>query len=351
MSIAGIDPAESARKRSRVDDPSNGHPISKYASRPLTTCRWQPILGWMADSVHVPVLAAEMLEWLAPRPGQIIVDGTLGGGGHTRLIAERLATCPSPESFVLALDRDPAAIETAKQNLSGLPVKVAQANFCDLGQVLDDLGIFAVEGVLLDLGLSSDQLTDERRGFSFNSAGPLDLRFNPEEGEPAAALLSRLSERELADLIYRFGEERFSRRIARRIVEQRAERPIETADELAQLVRRCVPRSLDRLDPATRTFQALRIAVNHELESLDLALNRIPDRLKPGGFLAIISFHSLEDRRVKEAFRSDPRLERLTKKPIRPTEEELHRNPRSRSAKLRVAKRVLVDTSPQRKQG
>src|SRR5205823_3888434 len=173
---------------------------------------------------------------------------------------------------------------------------------------LDELAIDAVDAVLLDLGLSSDHLADESRGFSFDASGPLDLRFDMDEGEAASALLARLPERELADLIYQLGEERFSRRIAKRIVVQRRERPIETAAELAQLVRRCVPRSADKLDPATRTFQALRIAVNRELESLDAALSRIPDRLKVGGRLAIISFRSLEDRRVKEAFRTDPRL-------------------------------------------
>jgi len=297
------------------------------------------MLAWMTSApIHVPVLAAEVLQWLDPRPGQILVDGTLGGGGHTRLLAERL----TGDGFVLALDRDPAAIAAAERNLAGSPVKVAQANFCELPAILDELGIDAVDGVLLDLGLSSDQLADERRGFSFDAEGPLDLRFNPDEGEPACKLLARLPERELADLIYQFGEERFSRRIARCIVERRAERPIQTAAELAELVRRCVPRSADKIDPATRTFQALRIAVNRELESLELALQRIPDRLKPGGRLAIISFHSLEDRRVKEAFRSDERLEPLTKKPVRPSDEETHRNPRSRSAKLRVAKRVAA---------
>src|SRR5262245_19209876 len=209
-----------------------------------------------APSVHVPVLSAEILEWLDPRPGQIIVDGTLGGGGHTRLIAERLGQAAGSAGFVLALDRDPAALAAAEQTLQGLPVKVAQANFCDLPAVLDELALDAVDSVVLDLGLSSDQLADERRGFSFDAAGPLDLRFNPDEGEPAWKLLARLPEKELADLIYQFGEERFSRRIARRVVEQRAERPIKTAADLAQLVRRCVPRSADKLDPATRTFQA-----------------------------------------------------------------------------------------------
>jgi 16S rRNA (cytosine1402-N4)-methyltransferase len=302
-----------------------------------------------ASPVHVPVLPAEVLHWLDPQPGQIIVDGTLGGGGHTRLIADLLASgkrqppdnSAGDTGFVLALDRDPAALAAAERNLAGLPVKIAQSNFCDLADILDELHINAVDAVLLDLGLSSDQLADDERGFSFDAAGPLDLRFNPEEGESAAELVARLPERELADLIYQFGEERFSRRIARRIVEQRPDRPIRTAAELAQLVRRCVPRSADRIDPATRTFQALRLAVNRELESLDLALARIPDRLKPGGRLAIISFQSLEDRRVKEAFRSDPRLEPLTKKPIRPTDDEMQHNPRSRSAKLRIAQRVI----------
>jgi 16S rRNA (cytosine1402-N4)-methyltransferase len=293
--------------------------------------------------IHVPVLAREVLQWLDPKPGQIIVDGTLGGGGHTRLIAERLAG-DAAGGFVLALARDPAAIAAAEKNLAGLPVKVAQADFCELPAVLEELKIDVVDGVLLDLGLSSDQLAADERGFSFDATGPLDMRFDPEAGEPAWKLLERLPERELADLIYEFGEERFSRRIARRIVEQRKERPIKTAPELAQLVRRCVPRSAHAIDPATRTFQALRIAVNHELKSLDAALTNLPDRLRSGGRLAVISFHSLEDRRVKEAFRSDPRLAALTKKPIGPTDEEAFRNPRSRSAKLRVAERAHTAT-------
>ncbi|MDX1945156.1 MAG: 16S rRNA (cytosine(1402)-N(4))-methyltransferase RsmH [Pirellulaceae bacterium] len=292
----------------------------------------------MSVPIHVPVLPEEVLAWLDPRPGQIIVDGTLGGGGHTRLIAQQLAADDSA-GFVLALDRDPAALAAAERNLAGLPVKIAQSNFCDLPAILDELAIDKVDAVLLDLGLSSDQLGDDARGFSFDSTGDLDLRFNPDEGEPAWQLLAHLRENEIADVIYQFGEERHSRRIARRIVEARASRPVRTAADLADLVRRAVPRSQDRIDPATRTFQALRIAVNRELESLDKALARIPDRLKPGGKLAIISFHSLEDRRVKEAFRDDPRLENLTKKPIRAGDGETQANPRSRSAKLRVAQR------------
>lgn len=292
--------------------------------------------------IHVSVLPAEIVHWLDPQPGKILVDGTLGAGGHTRLLAERL----QDEGFVLALDRDPQALAAAERNLAGLPVKVAQANFAELPSVLDELQVAAVDGVVLDLGLSSDQLSDDARGFSFDASGELDLRFNPEEGEPAWRLLARLRENEIADIIYQYGEERFSRRIARRIVEARATQPVRTAGELATLVRRCVPRSQDRIDPATRTFQALRIAVNAELQSLERALERIPERLKPGGIFAIISFHSLEDRRVKEAFRGDFRLESLTKKPLLPTEEEIQRNPRSRSAKLRVARRTGLPPAP-----
>ena len=198
-----------------------------------------------------------------------------------------------------------------------------------------------MDGILLDLGLSSDQLADTRRGFSFQADGQLDLRFDTSRGEPAWELIARLDERSLADIIYQFGEERFSRRIAKRIVETRRTSPIQTADELAQLVRSCVPRSRGhRIDPATRTFQALRIAVNGELSALEQALSVLPDCLAPGGRLAIISFHSLEDRLVKHAFRADDRLTVLTKRPLRPTDEEAAANPRARSAKLRVAERV-----------
>jgi 16S rRNA (cytosine1402-N4)-methyltransferase len=292
----------------------------------------------MPDSIHVPVLPGEVLKWLDPQPGHVIVDGTLGGGGHTRLLAERLGRESS--GYILALDRDPAALANAEQRLAGLPVKLAQSNFCELPAILTELGLTSVDAILLDLGLSSDQLAGGIEAEPPLRIGELDLRFNPHEGEPAWKLISRLRENELADLIYQYGEERYSRRIARRIVESRAQRPIRSAAELAAIVRRCVPRSAERIDPATRTFQALRIAVNRELESLDLALQQLPACLKPGGRLAIISFHSLEDRRVKEAFRGDSRLQPLTKKPIRPTEEEIESNPRSRSAKLRVASRL-----------
>lgn len=289
-------------------------------------------------TLHVPVLLDEVVRWLAPRPGMVIVDGTLGGGGHTRALAERVA----PDGRVIALDRDPAAVAAAEEHLRGQPVDALQANFCDLPEVLGGLGIDRVDGVVLDLGVSSDQLADATRGFSFTSEGPLDLRFDPTRGEPAFRLVNRLSAEHLADLIFRYGEERYSRRIAQAIVGRRQRGPIRTAGELAGLVRQCVPQSRTgrQIDPATRTFQALRIAVNDELKSLEVALRRLPDCLRPQGRLAVISFHSLEDRRVKEAFRDDPRYEVLTRKPVRPSPAELDRNPRATSAKLRVASRA-----------
>ena len=292
---------------------------------------------------HVPVMLDQIVQWLDPHPGAVIVDGTLGGGGHTRALAERVGT----DGQVIALDRDPAAIRAAQRNLAGMPVMLAQANFCDLPEILEQLEITAVDGIVMDLGLSSDQLDDVSRGFSFSAPGPLDLRFDTDSGEPAWRLIERLSAEKLADLIYQYGEERYSRRIARKIVERRREKPIRDALELAELVRRCIPRQRgkggrgpERIDPATRTFQALRIAVNEELKSLEIALRRLPDCLRIQGRMAVISFHSLEDRRVKEAFRDDPRIEPLTRKPLRPDAEEIAENPRSRSAKLRVGVRT-----------
>lgn len=279
----------------------------------------------------------EVVAWLSPGPGMTLVDGTLGAGGHTRALAERLGE----EGQVLAFDRDPAALAAAEHNLRGLPIKLVHADYADLPQVLTQLGLPCVDGVVLDLGLSSDQLADDQRGFSIDAAGPLDLRFDSTTGEPAWRLIERLGERELADVIYRFGEERYSRRIARRMIERRATAPVRTAAELARLVRSCVPRSpRQSIDAATRTFQALRIAVNGELASLERMLKVLPDCLAPGGRAAIISFHSLEDRLVKSAFRDDSRYEALLRKPLRPSDAEVARNPRARSAKLRVAART-----------
>ena len=290
------------------------------------------------SSIHTSVLPAEVMSFLAVKPGMRVVDGTLGGGGHTRLLAEAVG----PEGLVIAIDRDPAAIERGARELAGLPVRFAQANYCDLPEVLDALSIDAVDAVLLDIGLSSDQLADRARGFSFDAEGPLDLRFDPTEGEPAWRIVNRMKPESLADIIYEFGEERHSRRIARKIAAVREKEPIHSAREFARLVVSAIPRQHPppRIHPATRTFQALRIAVNQELKSLRIALERIPQRLVPGGRLAVISFHSLEDRLVKRAFRNPQVWDCLTRSPIEASPEELAANPRSRSAKLRVARRV-----------
>jgi len=290
---------------------------------------------------HVAVMSAEVLEYLAPAPGQILVDATVGAGGHTRLLAERVV----PTGRVIGLDQDAAMLERARPLLEGLPVTLVHDNFDRLPHVLAALGHAQVDGVLADLGFSSDQLEAPDRGLSFQQAGPLDMRLNLEGGgETAGDLLRRLSERDLADLIYQFGEERFSRRIARKIVETRQQTPLRTTDQLADLVRRCVPRPRGRrhtIDSATRTFQALRIAVNDELGALDRLLAALPQCVRPGGRAAVLSFHSLEDRRVKQAFRTREIWEALTRKPLQATEDEVRNNPRARSAKLRVAKRVL----------
>lgn len=292
----------------------------------------------MSSSIHTSVLSAEVMSYLGVRPGDRVVDGTLGGGGHTRL----LAAAVGPAGLVIAIDRDPVAIDRGACELAGLPVRFAQANYCDLPEVLDALSIDTVDAVLLDVGLSSDQLADEDRGFSFESDGPLDLRFDPTEGEPAWRLVNRMKPESLADIIYEFGEERYSRQIARKIAAVREKNPIRSAREFARLVTSAIPRQYPppRIHPATRTFQALRIAVNQELKSLRIALERIPTRLAPGGRLAVISFHSLEDRLVKQAFRNAQVWEPLTRSPVEASEEEVARNPRSRSAKLRAARRL-----------
>ena len=288
------------------------------------------------SSIHKPVLAAEVLSLLDIRPGMRVVDGTLWGGGHMRLFTEAVGS----DGLVIGVDRDPAAIERAARELAGQPVRFAQANFRDLPEVLDAVGLERVDSVLLDVGLSSDQLADHTRGFSFDSEGPLDLRFDPTEGEPAWRMINRMRPETLADLIHEFGEERFSRRIARRIAAAREREPIRSARDFARLVASAIPRQKPppRIHPATRTFQALRIAVNEELKSLRIALERIPTRLAADGRLAVIAFHSLEDRLVKEAFRNAQVWEPLTRGPVEAGDDEVLRNSRSRSAKLRVAR-------------
>ncbi|HLN32173.1 MAG TPA: 16S rRNA (cytosine(1402)-N(4))-methyltransferase RsmH [Gemmataceae bacterium] len=291
---------------------------------------------------HVPVLPAEVLDALAPAPGQTIVDATVGAGGHARLIAERLG----PTGRLIGLDQDASMLDLARARLAGLPVTLVQSNFDELATELKRLGIEKVDGILADLGVCSDQMDAPDRGFSFQQPGPLDMRMDATLGEPASSLLARLSERELADVFWQYGEERFSRRIARRIVDTRRLEPLATTDQLADLVRRCVPWPKGRrpaIDPATRVFQALRIAVNDELGALERFLADLPRCLKPGGRAVIISFHSLEDRRVKHAFRERAHWQALTRKPIQAGEEEIQNNPRSRSAKLRAAQLVTED--------
>ncbi len=287
--------------------------------------------------LHVPVMLDEVLQALDPQPGQTFVDGTLGGGGHTEAIAQRVGA----SGQVVALDRDPDALTRVETRLRGLPVLLVGASYDELSDVLAQLEIASVQGIVLDLGLSSDQLADDGRGFSFDSTGPLDLRFDPSTGQPAWQWLTHLDEARLADVIFRYGEERHSRRIARNIIQQQAQEPIRTAAQLADVVRRSVPRgrSRPRIDPATRTFQALRIAVNDELGILERGLAQFPDALVEGGRVAVISFHSLEDRLVKEAFRDNPRYKPVMRKPLRPSAAEVDRNPRARSAKLRVAEK------------
>ena len=291
---------------------------------------------------HVAVLPAEVVRLLDPQPGQTWVDCTVGGGGHSRLLADRLASRVSDgtgSGRLIGLDQDPTMLELARPRLAGLPVTLVHANFDQLPDVLRNLGIESVDGVLADLGFSSDQMERADRGLSFRENGPLDMRLDPTAGETAADLVNTLSEAALADVFWEFGEERHSRRVARRIAERRKEKPFETTAELAEVVRRSVPRS-GGIDPATRVFQALRIAVNDELGALDRLLAALPRVVRPGGKAGIISFHSLEDRRVKQAFRTAGVWRPVTKKPVEAADDEVARNPRARSAKLRVAVRL-----------
>lgn len=291
-------------------------------------------------TIHIPVLIDEVIDGLDLAPCKIIIDGTLGGGGHSREIIKRIG----PGGKLIGIDRDPDAVIATEKTLVDLAqeheveLSCHDVNYADIPELLVQLDIAFVDGILLDLGLSSDQLEDRDRGFSYNADGALDLRFNRTAGEPASRLVNRLGEKHLANLIYEFGEEKFSRRVARNICKHRHAEKIETAAQLAAIVRRSVPRSRGHsIDPATRTFQALRIAVNEELKWLSVAMRRLPAVLSPGGRLAVISFHSLEDRIVKRAFNENERLAVVTKRPIRATETEIEANPRSRSSKLRVS--------------
>ena len=285
--------------------------------------------------VHASVLPAETLALLDPRPGQTWVDCTVGGGGHTRLLAARVG----PTGRVIGLDQDPTMLALARAGLHGLPVELVHANFDQLADVLAERGLAQVDGAFADLGFSSDQLAQAARGLSFRDDGPLDMRLDPTAGATAADLVNKTGEAALADVFWEYGEERFSRRVARRIVERRAKQPFVTTADLAGVVRSCVPRS-GGIDPATRVFQALRIAVNDELGALDRLLAALPKIVTPGGRAGIVCFHSLEDRRVKHAFRAAGLWQTVTKKPVEAGDAETARNPRARSAKLRVATRI-----------
>ncbi len=285
-----------------------------------------------------------MIAGLQPRSGGWYIDGTVGGGGHAAAILEASA----PDGRLLGIDCDPAALSAAAARLApyGERVTLVRGGFREIGRLATDSGFIQVQGVLLDLGVSSYQLDTPERGFSFQASAPLDMRLDPDAPVTAAHLVNNLPEQELADLIFRYGEERGSRRIARVIVEARQRKPLTTTDELAMLVSRALGGRRGRIHPATRTFQALRIAVNDELASLEAALPQIVELLAAGGRMAIISFHSLEDRIVKHFMRAEAqagRLRIITRKPVEASNKEQQDNPRSRSAKLRVAERRRID--------
>jgi 16S rRNA (cytosine1402-N4)-methyltransferase len=291
---------------------------------------------------HIPVMTAEVLQHLRPDQGGLFVDCTVGLGGHSRALLEAGA------SRVIGLDRDLDALARARDTLApwGDRVELVHADYRAIGEVLDSRQIAHVDGALADLGVSSMQFDEPGRGFSFMRDEPLDMRMDRSGGDTAADLVAQSSERDLADAIFQYGEERFSRRIARALVEARRESPVETTGRLATIVRRAIPHRGGhvRIDPATKTFQALRIWVNRELDGLDRFVDTAARRLRAGARLVVIAFHSLEDRIVKHTLRAlqqrDGLVQVLTKKPLVPTDEEVDRNPRARSAKLRAAERM-----------
>lgn len=312
----------------------------------------------MEEFHHLSVLPQEVIEQLAPHLGGIYLDGTLGSGGHSELILEKIG----PDGLLIGIDRDQAALAAASERLRrfGSCFKPVQGSFGDLAELLKKEGVSAIDGLLLDLGVSSHQLDTGARGFSFRLDGPLDMRMDRSSGDSAADLLQESSVQELEKIIKEFGEERWARKIAQRIVQIRQETPIATTLQLADLVAGTIPRRFheDRIHPATRTFQALRIAVNQELEQVQQGVNAGIAALKPGGRIAVISFHSLEDRIVKHLFREaatgctcppkmphcvcnkKPLLRVLTGRPVIAGAEETSHNPRARSAKLRAAEKL-----------
>jgi len=307
----------------------------------------------LSPAGHDPVLLSEVLTTLDPKPGQTIVDCTLGRAGHSRAIADLLG----PTGLLIGLDVDPRNLEFAKARLADAPCKTRlfHANFAELPDVMREVGLTQVDGILADLGLSTNQLFDPHYGLSFANDMPLDMRIDPRIRRTAADLVANLNEEDLANVLYNLAQEHYSRRIARKIVEARRTSPINSTERLADLVRSAIPSrggAPAKIDPATRTFLALRMAVNQEMENLAALLKQAPKFLKPHGRFAVISFQSMEDRPVKQAFRSAEQtgfLALVTKKPISPSDSELSANPRSRSAKLRVAERVSLDATSQRR--
>ncbi len=284
-----------------------------------------------------------MLEWLAPAPNQIVVDGTVGAGGHAAAILERL----EPHGRLIGFDRDPQALSEARKSLVsfGDRAMLVQENFKNIARKLKEIETPAVQGVLLDLGVSSMQLDRPERGFSFKVDGPLDMRMNPENPLTAREIIRHYPKKELQDILWNFGQERFAKKIAERITQERSKRSIDTTMELASIIFQAVPKSYryGRIHPATRSFQALRLVVNQELESLRECLAQVLDSLDFGGRLVVISFHSLEDRIVKVAFKEFQKEKQgrvLTKKPVVPTEAEISQNARARSAKLRAFEKL-----------
>jgi len=294
--------------------------------------------------MHRPVMLEEVLAWLRPRAGGLYLDGTVGAGGHSRAILE----ASGPDGRVIGLDRDAVAVAAARETLSafGDRALIMQAEYREAAEVVRDTTARRLDGALLDLGVSSMQLDQAARGFSFMAEGPLDMRMDQREPRTAADLVNRLPEKELARVLFEYGEERYSRRIARAIIRRRETAPILTTLALVDVLRGAVPSAYlhGRLHFATRTFQALRIAVNHELEDLGSSLRLVAGLLRPGGRFVVLSFHSLEDRIVKHTFRALATGEEagfavLTKRPLEPSERECAENPRARSAKLRVIER------------
>lgn len=305
------------------------------------------------EFAHIPVLLEQCLDGLYIKPDGIYFDGTCGGAGHSREIAKRLTT-----GRLIGIDRDPDAVAVASERLGGLPAQVVMGNYSEIKQIADDLGISGADGILLDLGVSSYQLDNAERGFSYHNDAPLDMRMS-KEGTSARDIVNEYSKEQLTKILYEYGEEKFAPRIAETIIKRRSEKPVETTTELADIVRDSIPAKFRRdKNPCKKTFQAIRIAVNCEFDHLDRALDEGFELLKPGGRFCIITFHSLEDRIVKQRFAgwckgctcppdfpvcvcgNKPKGKLVCRKPLEASEEELEANPRSRSAKLRIIEKL-----------